>query len=121
MAMADLWVKVTQWLTTLDSKKLVIFLLSAIVTIILYDQYLLREDNKHLKQENGRLNSVITTGRDRSDSLVSVANRRVQECTEARMQDIQNTTKYWQQRFENLEQRLHEEYRTVKKSKRRVK
>ena len=56
MAMAELWVKVVQWVTTLDSKKLVIFLLSLIVTIILYDAHLLREDKKSLTEENDRLN-----------------------------------------------------------------
>jgi len=113
--MAELWVKFVQWLTTLDSKKLVIFLLSAIVTLILYDAHLLRQDNESLKEENVRLNSYITLNSDRRDSITQASNEKLQDCNDARLKDIQATNIYWKEKFENLEARLHQEYKTVKK------
>lgn len=108
----ELWLKVTKWATELSRQKLIIFLFSIIISLLLWENYKQRDD--YAKSDNR------TNIRDnRNDSIISILNGRLQECNEKRQSDLEKSNLYWSKRYEELEKRLYEDYKTVKESKRR--
>jgi len=110
--MAEMWFRIVRWVTSLDAKKMVIFLCSLIISLVLYENY-------NLRHENERLDSRVITNDGRSDSIVAILKADLQECNDKRFQDLEKSNAYWSQKYEELEKQLHEDYKTVKQIRRR--
>lgn len=114
MDFAQLWFRVISWFTNLDSKKALIALFAIVVTALFLQNY-------NLKEENDRLHSNATTVSNRNDSIKGVLQRQNQECEEEKFKIVQQTSEYWAKRYDEMEKRLYQEYKTVEeiKSKKR--
>lgn len=104
----DVW----KWIVSLESKKIVIFLFSLVITLLLLENYNLRNDVTRLS-DRGDARDV------RSDSLKAILEKRVQDCEEEKFRIVEESNKYWAQKVAELEDRLYQDYRTVKKLKRK--
>lgn len=104
----DIW----RWIVSLDSKKIVIFLFSLVITLLLLENYNLRNDNNRLSDRSD--------ARDlRNDSNKAILEKRLQDCEAEKFSIIQESNKYWAAKVAELEERLYEDYKTVKKLKRK--
>jgi len=108
----ELVFRIVKWVTTLDTKKLLILALLAILGLLGYMLYESKQDTIVLARK------VDTTER-KKDSIIAVLTKEVQECGNQRMQDLQKSNAHWAQKFEELQERLYEDYKTIDKIKRR--
>lgn len=105
--MVQIWINLTQWLTTLTERKLVIFLISLLLTIISYRSWELKNENTRLALRIDHINST-------NDSLLSIARNKNQECEELRLKTLEESNNYWREKFEKMEERIHNQYREIK-------
>lgn len=110
MFLTELWIKFVQWLTSLSAQKLLLVAGVAIVSYLLYE-------NNQLKEENGKISGSLTFSYNRSDSIISVLNSRIQQCNDERTREMQESNAYWKEKFEKLEERLYKEHQRINKIK----
>lgn len=110
MPYLDLVFRVYQWLVTLDAKKIVIFLFSLVVTILIYENYTLRNNNE-------RLTGRVDTNADRCDSIKAVLEERLQGCNDEKFKMVQETSVFWAKKVAELEERMYKDYQPVKNTK----
>lgn len=108
----ELWWKISRWITTLDAKRIAVFLLTVLVSLLLYRLYT-------LEQENVRINTGITILNDRHDSILGIYEQKLQECNNTRFQENKEVSEYWRKKFDELQERLYEEHQAVNKMKRK--
>lgn len=108
MNIPELWFKITQWLTKQGKNQIIIFLFSFVITLLLLENY-------NLRNENVRLFDNHTADNNRRDSNEAIIEKRLQDCMEKRHQDLENANKYWAKKYEKLEERLYEDYKNIKK------
>jgi len=106
--MTQLWISLVQWLTTLSYKKISIFLLSLLVTLLGYSRW-------ELKTENSELHIRVYNLTSANDSISNDSRQKVLECNQARREEAEKATNYWRERFEELEEKMYSQYRNIKK------
>lgn len=112
MITAQLWIQTAKWFTNLSKQKAVIFLLLLIVSYLGFENY-----NLHGDIEKSAL--VSDARNSRNDSLLAVSNRRTEECNERRQADLEKSNLYWSKKYDELEKRLYEDYKTITQNKRK--
>lgn len=110
MALLNLLFQVYQWIVALDSKKIVIFLFSLVITILLMENY-------NLRINNDRLDSRTVVTSNRNDSIKSILEARLQDCNDKRIQDLEKSNLYWSKKVESLESRLYDDFKATKERK----
>lgn len=107
----ELWFRAVQWIADLNARKIAIFLLSVLVSLLLYRLY-------NLEQENGRMANRIDARNNRCDSIISAYEIRIQEVNDKRTDEIKAAGEYWKTKVEELQERLYEEHKTLHKIRR---
>lgn len=109
---AELWFKVSQWFVRLKKDKALLAVMSVFIGLIVFENYRLREDNQRLTDNH-------SNREHRTDSILDIANKRLQECNDKRQSDLEEANKYWSDKVEKLEDRLYEDFKTIKQIRRK--
>lgn len=109
---AQLWFKVTKWFVKQSREKALIILMSIFLSLSICENYRLHESI------NG-INYYSNYREHRNDSLISLANKKLQECNDKRQSDLEKANLYWNKKFDQLEERLYEDYKAINKIKRK--
>lgn len=108
IAWAELWFKVSQWFVRLRRDKALLVLMSIFMGLMIFENYRLREDNTRLVDDNN-------IRERRTDSLISTANKRLQDCNDKRQADLEKANQYWSEKVEKLEERLYEDFKKIRR------
>ena len=103
----SIWIKFTEWLTTLDKKKIIVVLVCVIVTYLLFE-------NHNLREENVRLNSRVIIVSDRCDSIKNIYEQKFQQCNDKRIHDLEKNNLFWSDKFEKLEEKFYKHYEPIR-------
>lgn len=112
MTTAEFWTKIGRWFISLNAEKKVLILFCVIVGLLTYDNLELREENAEYRRNNSLDN-------DRTDSLRTVFQKEISQCEAEKFRIVQETSAYWSKKYEEMEKRLYEEFKTLDKAKRK--
>lgn len=112
VAIVQLWFNIQRWFVRLSPQKAVMFLLSLCISYLAYENY-------NLKEENERISTVSDSRSHRADSLILIANARVEECNSKRQADLEKSNEFWSKKVEKLEKYIYKDYETIKQVRRK--
>lgn len=108
--MVQIWINLIQWLTTLTERKLLVFLLSLLITLLSYSRWELKNENTRLAVRIDHINSA-------NDSLLQIAENQTKRCEELRLKALEESNNYWKEKFEKMEERIHNQYKEIREIK----
>jgi hypothetical protein len=105
--MIQMWIKLTQWVTTLSDRKISIFLLSMLVTALGYSRW-------ELQNENTRLSNKVDKLTNSRDSILLDSRNKSIEIEKIRIKVLEESNNYWRTKFEKMEEQMHKQYEEIK-------
>lgn len=98
-----------RFLTSLSSRGIIILLFSI---IMLLTAYRIRELQEEIKQQDVDYNN--TSGR--YNRIIDTLEAQIKDCNKKRMDDSQESNKYWREKVDKLEEEVSNSYREIKKN-----
>ncbi len=110
MELKNWFLEVAKFLTSLTSRGIIILLFSIIIGA---SAYRIRELEAEIKQQDVDNNSDIL----RYHRIVDALEAQVKDCNTKRMEDSQESNKYWREKVDKLENEVSASYQEIKQNR----
>jgi len=106
------WIlEVARFLTSLSSRGIIILLFSIIIGA---SAYRIRELEAEIKQQDVDCNNIV----DRHNRIVDTLEAQIKDCNTKRIEDSQESNKYWREKVDKLEGEVSASYKEIKSKNR---
>lgn len=103
--------EVAKFLTSLTTRGIIILLFSIIIGAAAYR---LRELESEIRQQDVDYNNNIS----RYNRVIDTLEAQVKDCNKKRIDDVQESNKYWREKVDKLEGEVSDSYKEIRKNRR---
>ena len=111
MELKNWFLEVARFLTSLTTRGIIILLFSIIIGAAAYR---LRELETEIKQQNVDCNNII----NRYNGIIDALEAQVEDCNNKRIDDSQESNKYWREKVGKLENEVSAHYKEIRQKRR---
>lgn len=111
MELKNWFLEVAKFLTSLTTRGIIILLFSIIIGAAAYR---LRELESEIRQQDVDYNTNIS----RYNRIIDTLEAQVKDCNKKRIDDSQESNKYWREKVDRLEKEVSSSYKEIRQNRR---